>query len=145
MAYRGSVWRDLAAATPVSVGLGVAGDFAETQVNPSFVGAKVAPIGWGVAALEALLGLGGAALSATTGDEMWYEVAGEPLWVLGAADLGKNATHYVRNRLNAKKTTPAQPAAPTQVYRAQAQQAQAVPMRPRYRGYTGGLYPSAAV
>lgn len=117
MAYKGSVFRDLAAATPVSVGLGIAGDFAETHVNPSFVGAPVAPLGWGIAAGLATLGLGGALLSQATRDDMWFEVGGEPMWVLGMSDLAKYATHYVRQRMNLKTSQPVQPAAPKQVLR----------------------------
>lgn len=122
------VWRDLLDSVPVAAALGVGDDFAQTHVNPSFLGAPIAPLGWGIAAGEVVLGLAGAVASAVTRRDTWYEVM-EPAFAIGTKDLTQALTHTVRAAMaKTAKTLPA-PAAPSQVVRLAAAAGGATPAR----------------
>jgi hypothetical protein len=120
------VWKDLLEGVPVAAGLGIVQDFAETKVNPSFVGADVAPLGWGLAAGELTLGLLGAVISHATKDETWFEIA-EPGAATGVKDLTAAITHTVRKQLLGSKAPQTQ--APAKVLATKAQAAPAAAPR----------------
>jgi hypothetical protein len=98
---------------------GIGQDFAETKVNPTFVSAPVAPLGWYVAIGELALGGTGLLVSHLSRDDTYYEI-GEGFGLPGVRDTFAALTHTVR-RYMAKGA--AAPAAPTQVLRTQIQQA----------------------
>lgn len=148
MAYGRSPWNDFLIGAGPAAALGVGLDYAQSKVNPTFVGAPASTTGWLVSGSAAALGLLGALVSGLTRDDLYYELA-EGVGQVGVAGLAQHATHAVRYAMAKRQDKLPTPTAPTQVLRTQVQdqarQSTVVPMRPRYRGYSGGLYGTAAI
>ncbi len=143
--------KDALVGAPGAVLAGAARDFAETHQNPSFVAAKVAPLGWYFGLGELAVGAVGIAAAAMTGDDVLYE-ATEGVLFAGVADSSANVVHFVRNRTNTNslKRTPvpasAQPAAtaPTALVGRVARQALVAPLSGRPgAGARPYVYPTA--
>ena len=139
-------WKDFATGAPAAAAMGVLLDYMQSKVNPSFVGAPQAKTGWVVNGIATAVGLAGAAVGAATHDDFYFEVV-EGVGQVGVAGLAQNATHAVRYSMAKSANKLPTPAAPTQVLRTTGvRQATVAPtVQPTsLRGYTGGLYPSAA-
>jgi hypothetical protein len=125
MAYGRSPWSDFLIGAGPAAALGVGLDYAQSKVNPTFVGAPASTTGWVVSSSATALGLLGALVSGVTGDSLYYEL-GEGVGQVGVAGLAQHATHAVRYAMAKKANKLPTPVAPTQVLRTGAVRADVV-------------------